>query len=53
MILDMLALDKERAEYVVGVWKNMVSTTAKHDKTESFANLEEYIPYRIVDTGAP
>ncbi|PQE07883.1 geranylgeranyl pyrophosphate synthase protein [Rutstroemia sp. NJR-2017a WRK4] len=53
MILDLLNLDRERAENVIDVWKTMVSTTAKRDKTKSFENLEEYVSYRIIDTGAP
>ncbi|KAF7586323.1 hypothetical protein BBP40_009070 [Aspergillus hancockii] len=31
----------------------MVATTAKQDKTHIFSNLEEYVDYRIIDTGAP
>jgi hypothetical protein len=31
----------------------MIATTAKLDKTRPFSNLEEYVGYRNIDTGAP
>jgi hypothetical protein len=53
MILNLLEIDEECAQRVLKTWKTMVSTTAKRDKTKSFQSLEEYIRYRIIDTGAP
>ncbi|RHZ58361.1 hypothetical protein CDV55_105563 [Aspergillus turcosus] len=45
MIMELLSVD--------GPWKTMFATTAKLDKTRPFSNLEEYVDYRIIDTGAP
>ena len=53
MLLDLLSIDAACAEVVIESWKTMINTTAKQDKTRAFKNLEEYVDYRIVDTGAP
>ncbi|KAL4876926.1 isoprenoid synthase domain-containing protein [Aspergillus karnatakaensis] len=53
MLLEMLSIDAPCAEVVIDSWKTMISTTAKQDKKRVFDNLEEYVEYRIVDTGAP
>jgi ophiobolin F synthase len=53
MIMELLSIDKPCAEVVIDAWKTMIATTAKLDKTRVFSNLEEYVPYRIIDTGAP
>ena len=53
MMLEMLSIDPERANVAIDAWKVMVDTAAKRNKTIPFANMEEYIDYRIVDTGAP
>ncbi|KAL4938163.1 hypothetical protein BDV06DRAFT_215327 [Aspergillus oleicola] len=53
MLLELLSIDAPCAEVVVNSWKEMISTTAKQDKTRVFNNLDEYVDYRIVDTGAP
>ncbi|GLB12133.1 terpene cyclase [Aspergillus tubingensis] len=53
MLLDLLSIDAACAEVVIESWKTMINTTAKQDKTRAFRNLEEYVDYRIVDTGAP
>ncbi|KAK1780886.1 hypothetical protein QBC45DRAFT_390942 [Copromyces sp. CBS 386.78] len=35
------------------VWQQMLETTVK-DKSKSFSNLgEEYLDFRVIDTGAP
>ena len=34
----------------MNVWKTMLSRTLR-DKTKDFANLEEYIEFRSIDTG--
>lgn len=51
-MLGLTTTDKVCAERVMDVWKTMLSTTLK-DKTKRFANLEEYLDFRIIDTGAP
>ncbi|KAL4790372.1 isoprenoid synthase domain-containing protein [Aspergillus venezuelensis] len=53
MLLELLSIDAPCAEVVINSWKEMISTTAKRDKTQVFNNLDEYVDYRIIDTGAP
>ncbi|KAL4994894.1 isoprenoid synthase domain-containing protein [Aspergillus recurvatus] len=53
MLLELLSIDAPCAEVVIDSWKTMISTTAKQDKTRVFDNMDEYVDYRIVDTGAP
>jgi hypothetical protein len=52
MMLRLTSTDESCAERVLKVWKTMLSTTLK-DKTKTFNTLEEYLKFRIVDTGAP
>lgn len=51
MFLELLSIDAPCAQVVIEAWKTMISTTAKQDKTRPFENLEDYVDYRIVDTG--
>lgn len=53
MLLELLSIDAPCAEVVIESWKTMVATTAKQDKTRPFENLQDYVDYRIIDTGAP
>lgn len=53
MALMMTDSDEKCAKRVLRVWEEMVSTTVKRAKTDSFQDLEDYIDYRIIDTGAP
>ena len=53
MLLELLSIDKPCADVVIGAWKEMVATTAHHEKTSLFENIEDYVDYRIIDTGAP
>ncbi|KAE8369819.1 isoprenoid synthase domain-containing protein [Aspergillus caelatus] len=53
MMLELLSIDPVCAEVVLDAWKTMIATTAKHDKAKPFSNMEEYVDYRIIDTGAP
>jgi hypothetical protein len=52
MMLRLTSTDERCAKRVLKVWKTMLSTTIK-DKTKTFNTLEEYLEFRIVDTGAP
>jgi hypothetical protein len=52
MMLGLTSTDKACAERVMEVWKTMLSTTLR-DKSKDFATLEEYLDFRIIDTGAP
>jgi ophiobolin F synthase len=53
MIMELLSIDPHCAEVVVDSWKTMIKTTAQLDKDRMFDDLEEYVDYRIIDTGAP
>ncbi|BAE64279.1 unnamed protein product [Aspergillus oryzae RIB40] len=53
MMLELLSIDPTCAEVVLDSWKTMIATTARHDKAKPFSNLEDYVNYRIIDTGAP
>ncbi|KAK6828816.1 hypothetical protein RU639_003672 [Aspergillus parasiticus] len=53
MMLELLSIDPSCAEVVLGSWKTMIATTAEHDEAKPFSNLEDYVNYRIIDTGAP
>jgi hypothetical protein len=52
MILELTSIDKACSERILNVWKTMISTTLR-DKEKEFQSLEEYVDFRIVDTGAP
>ena len=53
MMLEMLSVDPECANAAIDAWRVMVDTTSKRDKNIPFTTMEDYIEYRIVDTGAP
>ncbi|KAJ5624352.1 isoprenoid synthase domain-containing protein [Penicillium lagena] len=53
MLLELLSMDKPCAEVVITAWKEMVALTAFRDKSCIFDNIEDYVEYRIIDTGAP
>jgi len=53
MQLTLLKTDPACAKVVIEAWREMVATTAELDKKKMFGNLEEYVEYRIIDTGAP
>ncbi|KAK5938994.1 hypothetical protein PMZ80_008301 [Knufia obscura] len=53
MVLGLMSIDPACAEVCVEAWKTMVDTTSGRDKNEAFTNMDDYLEYRIVDTGAP
>jgi hypothetical protein len=53
MLLELLSIDKPCAEVVIQSWKEMAATTVSRDKSSTFDNIEDYVEYRIIDTGAP
>lgn len=53
MMLELLSIDVPCANVVIESWKEMVGTTASRDKTSIFESMEDYVDYRIIDTGAP
>ncbi|KAK4120553.1 terpenoid synthase [Parathielavia appendiculata] len=52
MMYQLNATDKVCAARVMDAWKTMLSTTLR-GKDKGFSNLEEYLDFRIIDTGAP
>lgn len=52
MMVQLMSTDKICAQRVTKVWETMLETTLR-DKASSFASIEEYLDFRIVDTGAP
>ena len=51
-ILDeMIAIDKERGLTTMKSWQKFVQVAASRQRSEPFAGLEEYLPYRISDAG--
>jgi hypothetical protein len=52
MMLQLNATDKACAARVMDAWKTMLSTTLR-DKARDFVDLEDYLDFRIIDTGAP
>ncbi|KAL5337411.1 class I glutamine amidotransferase-like protein [Aspergillus crustosus] len=53
ILLELLSIDAPCAGVVIDSWKTMIATTAKQDKKRVFGDLEEYVDFRIADTGAP
>ncbi|KAK3953400.1 hypothetical protein QBC32DRAFT_313039 [Pseudoneurospora amorphoporcata] len=52
MMLQLTQTDPVCAKRVMDVWQQMLEATIK-EKSKSFANLgEEYLEYRVIDTGA-
>ena len=47
----MMAIDKERGLTTMKSWQKFVQVVAGRQRSEPFASLEEYLPYRISDAG--
>jgi uncharacterized FlaG/YvyC family protein len=52
MMLQLASTDKAASDRVMRVWEEMLATTVR-DQNKNFSSLEEYVEFRIVDTGAP
>ena len=52
MMLQLKSTDKVCTERVAKVWEEMLSTTVEQ-KDRPFSSLEDYVDFRIIDTGAP
>jgi len=52
MIHELMSIDSACAKRVVDAWKTMASTTTR-DKSKDFQSIDEYVDFRIIDTGAP
>jgi fusicocca-2,10(14)-diene synthase/ophiobolin F synthase len=51
MLQEMMAIDRERAMTTTRAWAKFVQLAAGRQNDTTFANLEEYIPYRMLDIG--
>lgn len=51
MLLEMIAIDRERALTTMKVWAQFVENAAGRQHTRHFATLDEYLPYRSLDVG--
>ena len=51
ILLEMLAIDRERALTTMEAWATFVELAAGRSHHKEFASLEEYLPYRIIDVG--
>ncbi|USP73611.1 fusicoccadiene synthase [Curvularia clavata] len=52
MMTQLASADKACTERIKRVWQEMITTTLC-DKDKQFTSLDEYVDFRIVDTGAP
>jgi hypothetical protein len=52
MMLALTSTDNKCAERVMTTWKAMLSATLR-DKPKEFTTLEDYVDFRILDTGGP
>ena len=48
----LLQTDEICAKRIAKVWKEMIATTMR-DKRVDFQSIEDYLEFRMVDTGAP
>ena len=51
ILAEMMALDKERALTSMKAWATFVQLSSSRNRSQPFASLEEYLPYRIIDAG--
>jgi hypothetical protein len=52
IMTQLASIDKSCTERVKNVWKEMITITLR-DKDKCFTDLEGYVDFRMVDTGAP
>ncbi|KAK5124909.1 hypothetical protein LTR85_001099 [Meristemomyces frigidus] len=53
IILELTNTDKRCAERVLSAWKTMVATTQEQKSAGDFQDIEHYVRFRSIDTGAP
>ena len=51
MLLEMLAIDRQRALTTMKAWAQYVEIAAGRKHHTHFTTLDEYIPHRILDCG--
>ncbi|KAL8792026.1 MAG: hypothetical protein Q9195_005367 [Heterodermia aff. obscurata] len=53
LILELMSIDRERAKSLVKCWEQLVKAGASGSKDREFLTLDDYVPWRIVDSGEP
>jgi len=53
IIVELLNIDEACGNLMIETWKNVLSTAQDLKSNIRYSNLDEYIPYRILDVGAP
>lgn len=51
IVLDLLALDREKAELILTTWKDFVASSSSREQPQEFREFEEYISYRLRNGG--
>ena len=51
ILAEMIAIDKERALTSMKAWAVFIQLSTSRQRSQPFASLEEYLPYRIIDAG--
>jgi hypothetical protein len=51
LLLEMLAIDRERAMVTIKAWADFMRGAAGREHHRGFSTLDEYIPYRCADCG--
>ena len=53
IIMELLNVDEACGNLMIETWKTVLSTARGLKDTQSYTNLDEYIPYRILGVGGP
>jgi hypothetical protein len=53
IIVELLSIDEVCGNLMIEAWKDVLSTAQDLKTNIRYTNLDEYIPYRILDVGAP
>ena len=53
ILLELMAIDRERTLEVVKSWQRSISTSIGNLRNRGFSNLDEYVPWRIENVGGP
>jgi len=51
ILSEMMAIDPERAVTAMKAWATFVELASARARSQPFATLKEYLPYRIIDAG--
>lgn len=53
IIVELLNIDEACGKLMIDTWKTLLSTARSLKENQHYKNLDEYIPYRILDVGGP